>query len=365
MVDSARDTSGEGLIQLLIRLATGTTGRIGRPFVCLVALLCAALATAAHAETARSPDVQKARDLVRLGEVRAAHRLLVDVLKKDPRDIGAHYEVGRILLSYEPPHFEQAIKHLNYAAEQQPKVSDHHLWLARAWGMKLENSNVIAAAFGPVWEVKGHFEKAVETDPKSAAARTDLFQFYLFAPGIVGGGREKALEQLRALSEVAPDSVLFHTSNAILALKDDDIDGAVLAFERIAQLSPGSAGQAFFELGMIFLAEGNYNRAQGYLKQALDSGTPIEPPHKVLGENFVRNAFYEKAKYEIENNVSVAVDSGSLTREGRISVRQESDDPRYITVLRMLGAIYEQSGRSEQALRYAARAEALTGKTGK
>lgn len=329
--------------------------------MCLLTLVCV-LGAGATARAERSEAVQRARDLIRLGEVRAAHRRLVEVLKKDPRDPDAHFELGRILLSYEPAHFEQAIKHLTYATDEKPEVSDHHLWLARAWGMKLENSNVISAAFGPIWEVKDHFEQAVNKDPESAAARTDLFQYYLFAPSIVGGGREKALEQLRALGTIAPDSVLFHTSQAILALKDDDIDSALISFERIAQLSPPDAGQAFFELGVIFLSRGNYNRAYRYLKKAMDAGTPIEPKHKILKANFVRNAFFEKARFEIENNVTVSVDSTALSREGRLSAREEQADPKYIKLLRMLGTIYERNDRSEIALQYINRAQALAKK---
>ena len=86
--------------------------------MCVLALLCLVSPGAARAD--RSPEVQRARDLVGLGEVRAAHRALVGVLKKNPRDVDAHYELGRILLSYEPPHYEQAIKHLTYATDESP-----------------------------------------------------------------------------------------------------------------------------------------------------------------------------------------------------------------------------------------------------
>ena len=73
----------------------------------------------------------------------------------------------------------------------------------------------------------------------------------------------------------------------------------------------------------------------------------------------MRNAFYEKARYEIENNVTVSVDSTSLSREGRMSARKEDNDPKYIKLLRMLGTIYERNGRSEMALKYVQRAKAL------
>ena len=37
-----------------------------------------------------------------------------------------------------------------------------------------------------------YFEKAVELDPKNLEAMNDLFEYYLEAPGFLGGGFDKA-----------------------------------------------------------------------------------------------------------------------------------------------------------------------------
>jgi hypothetical protein len=45
------------------------------------------------------------------------------------------------------------------------------------------------------WKVKEHFERAVTLDPGNLAARADLMEYYLKAPGFLGGSEEKARAQ--------------------------------------------------------------------------------------------------------------------------------------------------------------------------
>ncbi|MEW6776116.1 MAG: tetratricopeptide repeat protein [Bdellovibrionota bacterium] len=322
-------------------------------------VLLAGPAGPARAQEGVQPGAEGARELIRRWEVEAAHKHLVAHLQQYPRDAEAQFELGKILLSYEPPLYEKAIEHIEFAVEKFPDRSDCRLWLARAYGMKLEHSNLVQAAFGPVWKVKNNFEKAVELDPGSAPARVDVFQFYLFAPGLVGGGKDKALEQIEALKKTAPDSSLLHTALAILALKDKDYSKAQAAFERIAELEPPKAGQSYFQMGVIYLSAGQYDLANKYLKKAWESGTPIEPPFQVLLPGYVRNAFYEKAKYEIEHGVKVAVDSDSLSVSDRMSRREDERDPKYARLIAAVGKIYERNKRPKLAKLYLDRARQL------
>ena len=288
-----------------------------------------------------------------------AHKALVQILAATPNSPEAHYHLGRVLLSYDPPGYEEAIKHLEFAVGQEPAESNYHLWLARAWGMKLENSNVIAAALGPVWRVKKHFEEAVRLDPSNEAARVDLFQYYLFAPEVVGGGREKALAQLQALYTGAGDSPLAHTAQAILAVKDSDLATASIEYERVAQLLPSQAAQAHFQMGFIYLSAGQYDAAGKSFRRALDAGGIVEPRHQVLLPGYVRNVFFEKAKYEIEHNVRVAIDSQSLSREARITKREEKPNPILGRLLEAVAALYERSGQPKLSALYSIRAKQL------
>ena len=53
---------------------------------------------------------------------------------------------------------------------------------------------------------KGHefFERAVELDPRNGEAFNDLFDYYLQAPGILGGGYDKAAEVAKRIGQLNP-----------------------------------------------------------------------------------------------------------------------------------------------------------------
>ena len=65
-------------------------------------------------------------------------------------------------------------------------------------------------------KVREEFD-AVRLDPNNVDARSDLGEFYLEAPGIVGGGRDKAEAQAKALAPL--DAAKAHYLNGRLAEK--------------------------------------------------------------------------------------------------------------------------------------------------
>src|SRR5208337_4386902 len=80
------------------------------------------------------------------------------------------------------------------AVSLDPGNSRFHLWLGRVYGEEADRANFLAAAV-LAGKVRGEFERAVQLNPKDVDARLDLAEFYLSAPGIVGGGEQKAREQ--------------------------------------------------------------------------------------------------------------------------------------------------------------------------
>src|SRR5208282_3721540 len=73
----------------------------------------------------------------------------------------------------------------------------------RLYGEKADHSRFLTAA-GLAKKVRGEFETAVRLNPNSADARTDLAEFYMEAPGIMGGGRDKAEAQAQELASMDP-----------------------------------------------------------------------------------------------------------------------------------------------------------------
>lgn len=87
------------------------------------------------------------------------------------------------------------------AVAADPKSADAHLWLGRAYGQKAMKASLFSQ-MGLAKKCRASFEKSVELDGSSVEARWDLMQYYLRAPGIVGGGTDKALAQAGEIAKL-------------------------------------------------------------------------------------------------------------------------------------------------------------------
>ena len=99
---------------------------------------------------------------------------------------------------FELDEWDEGIAACEKAVALAPDHGLYHLWLGRIYGEKADRVNFIRAT-GLAGKVRREFERAVELSPDSWEARTDLAEFYLEAPGIVGGGEDKARAQAAAL----------------------------------------------------------------------------------------------------------------------------------------------------------------------
>jgi tetratricopeptide (TPR) repeat protein len=116
-------------------------------------------------------------------------------------DAEAMYYLGRTALDLSDP--DEAVSWLEKAVAKNDRSSLYHQWLASAYGAQ-------ASAAGPMGamsiasSVKREMERAVELDSANVEARVNLTQFYLQAPAMMGGGVDKAREQVAALMIRSP-----------------------------------------------------------------------------------------------------------------------------------------------------------------
>ena len=104
---------------------------------------------------------------------------------------------------YQLGDFKKAADALERAAMLAPSSSMIQAWLGRAWGERAETAFALAAP-AHAKKAREAFEKAVRLDPGNALAVTDLFNYYIQAPGIMGGGIEKARELIPSLARLDP-----------------------------------------------------------------------------------------------------------------------------------------------------------------
>jgi tetratricopeptide (TPR) repeat protein len=89
------------------------------------------------------------------------------------------------------------------AVELDERNSNYHMWYGRALGERASNASFLSA-FSLGKQVHQEFETAVELDPRNAEALSDLGSFDVDAPGIVGGGIDKAEQVAAQLDKLDP-----------------------------------------------------------------------------------------------------------------------------------------------------------------
>jgi len=84
-----------------------------------------------------------------------------------------------------------------------PSSAEAHYQVALAYDLKVQISSGMGK-LGPAKKYKAALEKAVALDPGYLLARTRLFDYYLNAPGIAGGGVDKAKAQADEIAKLDP-----------------------------------------------------------------------------------------------------------------------------------------------------------------
>jgi len=114
--------------------------------------------------------------------------------------------------------------------------------------------------------VRHEFETAVQFDPGNIEARADLAEFYVEAPGIVGGGKDKAAAQAREMATLDPAQA--HVVQAWISEKNKDRAAAESQYRAAIDASGGKAG-AWLSLAQFYRRTGQLDAMQEALQRAL------------------------------------------------------------------------------------------------
>jgi tetratricopeptide (TPR) repeat protein len=174
----------------------------------------------------------------------------------------AHFELGA---------WDAGIPACEKAVALAPDNGLYHLWLGRIYGEKADRSGFLKAA-GLAGKVRTEFERAVALSPNSWEARTDLAEFYAEAPGIVGGGKDKALAQAERLTPLNP--AMAHWVRARIAEKNKDNSTAEKEYLAAIDASQGGA-RAWLNLAGFYRHTNRFDE----MEQALRTMESRPPDH--------------------------------------------------------------------------------------
>ena len=224
------------------------------------------------------------------------------------------------------------------AVSLDPGNSRFHLWLGRVLGEKADRANPFAAAV-LAGKVREEFERAVQLNPGDVDARLSLAEFYLEAPGIVGGGEQKAREQAQSIATM--DSGREHWVYARIAERKKDAATAEREYRQYIDLSHGDA-EAWLNLAIFFRNQKRYDEMEqaivklsqapttklevleessGMLYRAGRSyGFAMELLHRYLATGPVEAAPAHKAHYLLGTLLEKQGDKEGAAREYRASL---------------------------------------------
>jgi predicted Zn-dependent protease len=200
----------------------------------------------------------KAQDLYEHTDYRGSLALL----DKDTDDPATNFLIGRNHLM--AGDLKDATDYLLKATQEQPQNSEYMDWLGRAYGRRAETSNILAAP-GFASKARQAFERAVDLDPKNKEALSDLFDYYLDAPGFMGGGYEKALAVANKTSVIDPPEA--HYERAKLAQKRKENRTAEAHLRQFVAADPDDIGP-LLTLAKFLATDGRADESDAVFHQA-------------------------------------------------------------------------------------------------
>jgi tetratricopeptide (TPR) repeat protein len=154
----------------------------------VLALLAVAPVTST-AQAAGSQALAQINQALQAGEADKALGLIGSLPQADAQSAEAQNLECRVRYSLEQ--WDTAVQKCEQAVRLDGQNSNDHWWLARALGEKADRASFMNA-FSLAKRVRAEFETATRLNPRNAEALSDLGDFYQQAPGVVGGGIDKA-----------------------------------------------------------------------------------------------------------------------------------------------------------------------------
>jgi tetratricopeptide (TPR) repeat protein len=255
--------------------------------------------------------------------------LLISLLPLSAQSHADLFAAGKAAL--EKNEDEKAAGLFEKAVAANPNNAEYHYYLGAAYGQWAQQASMLKKP-GLAKKVKASFERAVQLDPRLHEARFGLIQFYLVAPGIMGGSEAKALEQAAEMKKL--DSLMGHRAYALIYRSQKKTALAKKEMIDAVREQPTSPA-AHYSLGNTYFSEKDYKQALHEYEYALK-----------LDPNYMP-ALFRVGVVAAETNSDHARGEASLKRY--LTHKPDPSEPILASAWFYLGKLYEKQGRKADA----------------
>ena len=250
--------------------------------------------------------------------------------QKEKKEAEKYIELCKSSLEQEKP--DEAVEYAKKAIAFNDSCSRYYYWLGQAYGLKAQKA-ALFGKFSSAKKCKNAWLKAVELDPENLQARIGLFNYYFQAPGIAGGGKDKAKKEAEEIIKINP--VRGHMAMAQIHEDEKDFSKAEQEYIKATEVNPEDT-EPYYSLGYFYQNREKYDKAR-------------ETFFKVLKIDSVdMDAYYQLGR--------TAVYSGENLEEGityfkkYLEHKPKPNNPTWAYAHWRLGMVYEKLGNKEQAI---------------
>src|SRR5215469_4287054 len=200
-------------------------------------------ATFAAPNVKQDASLDEARQAFEASEYPKAIQVLQEAAAKEPNNGDIQLLLAKSYLELQE--HDAAIRSAEKAVSLDPQSSAYHEWLGRAYGEKADHAGWFSA-ISLAKKTRKEFQSAVELDARNFSARQVLIEFDCSAPGMVGGGEEKAQPHIKELMEL--DAAEGHYAAGNCRRQKKDFASADEEFIKALESRPKSA-ELIYDIG--------------------------------------------------------------------------------------------------------------------
>jgi tetratricopeptide (TPR) repeat protein len=260
-----------------------------------------------------------------------AAELLQQAAEANPSNGEIHLWLARTY--YEAERHDAAIASAEKAVAIDPENSVYHEWLGKIYGEKADHAGMFSA-LSLAKKARRELEKAVELNERNFGAQQALIEFDCSAPGIAGGGEDKARPEIAKVASL--DVAEGHYAAGNCRRQKKDFEAANVEFDQALASHPKSP-DLIYDIGDYAMKRGQPER----LKMVVEEGKRAAPDDP-------RGGFYKAVALVLESEQSEEAEQ--LLRSYLQASWMRNNYPRPWIAHEWLGRLYENRDERQGAI---------------
>ena len=279
---------------------------------------------------AQGMSVAEGKAAYEAGDFSKAVEILKAATAKDPKDGEAELLLVKCYLELNK--IDAAISSGEKAVAIDPKNSEFHHWLGQAFSVKAEHASMFNG-MGLAKKTQKEFQTATELDGKNISAMQDLVEYDCTAPGIVGGGEDKAQPIIQKLMVLDPAEGHYAKGNCKAAKKELPVadEEFIKALENRLK-----SVERIYEIANYFSQRGQGDNVLA----AADAGVALAPAD-------ARGTFYRAVGLVVKKEK--LADAKSALKQYLQDTPKHPGDPKPFRAHYWLGRAYEAEKNADAA----------------